>query len=129
MAEGAVEGGQLPVLEWAVEALGASVYDIQLAKTAAGRSDLETLRWLQQHGCPLDGMEVVKTAVVAGNDQLLKWGVDLLEPAVTSPALMDTVAASGSMERMAWLRERVCPLGRLRREVAQESVALAGGRR
>ncbi|KXZ51126.1 hypothetical protein GPECTOR_13g613 [Gonium pectorale] len=102
---------QLPVLVWAVEELGATLQDRQLSKTAAGQCGLETLAWLQQRGCPLDGAEVAQGAAMRGDLQLLQWAVQELGAPLTSPALLDAAAGVGSIELMAWLRERGCPWG------------------
>ncbi|KXZ48815.1 hypothetical protein GPECTOR_25g400 [Gonium pectorale] len=113
VAEGAVKGEQLPVLVWAVEALGASVQDRKLAKAAEYRYDLEVLTWLRQRGCPLNGRRVALSAARRGHQlAALAWAAEGLGASLQSAELMDAAAASGRVEVMAWLRERGCPWGK-----------------
>ncbi|KXZ53062.1 hypothetical protein GPECTOR_8g56 [Gonium pectorale] len=112
IARAAAEGGQLPVLVWAVEELGASVEDPLLIRQAVKRCDLEALRWLRQRGCPLDGDEEVALAA-AGSGQLpvLEWYVQELRGPVRSGAALEAAAATGRVEVLAWLRQRFWPWG------------------
>ncbi|KXZ51168.1 hypothetical protein GPECTOR_13g655 [Gonium pectorale] len=105
----AAVGGQLPVLVWAVEELGASVQDQWMGPTTSRFCDLEALQWLQQRGCRLDVAEVCLGAARRGDLPALAWAMEELR---ATPArvtcLMDAAAAAGSVELMAWLRERGC---------------------
>ncbi|KXZ52117.1 hypothetical protein GPECTOR_10g1140 [Gonium pectorale] len=111
VARAAAEGGQLRVLVWAVEQLGASVQDPPVVDAAVRGCDLEALRWLRQHGCPLDGAWLALSAAQRGQLAVLAWAAEELGASLQSAALMDAAAASGRKEVMAWLRERGCPWG------------------
>ncbi|KXZ48827.1 hypothetical protein GPECTOR_25g412 [Gonium pectorale] len=111
VARAAALGGQLPVLVWAVEELGASAQDLAVLNAVIGRCNLEALRWLRQRGCPLNGARVALLAVEGGNQMALAWAAEELGASVRSADLMDAAAASGCVEVMAWLREHGCPWG------------------
>ncbi|KXZ52776.1 hypothetical protein GPECTOR_8g165 [Gonium pectorale] len=104
----AVGGGQLPVLAWAVEELGASVQNPDMRKDAIQLCDLEVLKLLRQHGCPLDGNAVALRAAELGRLPGVQWAVEELGARVRKLDLMHSAARSGSVELMAWLRQRGC---------------------
>ncbi|KXZ48840.1 hypothetical protein GPECTOR_25g425 [Gonium pectorale] len=107
----AAREGNVPLLVEAVEQLGTSDQDPLLSEPAEDVCDLEVLRWLRQRGCQLNGTEVARSAVRRGQLAVLAWAAEELGASVQSADLMDAAAASGSVEVMAWLRERGCPWG------------------
>ncbi|KXZ48773.1 hypothetical protein GPECTOR_25g357 [Gonium pectorale] len=107
----AAREGKLPVLVWAVEELGASVQVPEVVDAAECRCDLEALRWLWQCGCPLDAGRVALWAAAHGRLPVLEWAAEQLGASMQSADLMCLASSSGSVEMMAWLRERGCPWG------------------
>ncbi|KXZ48828.1 hypothetical protein GPECTOR_25g413 [Gonium pectorale] len=111
VALAAAVGRQLPMLVWAVEELGASVQDLAVMYAAEDLCDLEALRWLRPRGCPVNGARVARSAARLGHLAALVWAAEELGAPLQTAELMDAAAASGSVEMMAWLRERGCPWG------------------
>ncbi|KXZ48841.1 hypothetical protein GPECTOR_25g426 [Gonium pectorale] len=114
VALAALRQGPLSVLAWAVEELGASVQALATAATAwnvRNLDDPEVLRWLWRRGCPLNGSRVALLAARCGQLDALEWAAQELGASMRSDELMDAAGASGSIEVMAWLRERGCPWG------------------
>ncbi|KXZ43922.1 hypothetical protein GPECTOR_77g2 [Gonium pectorale] len=107
----AAVGGRLPVLEWAVQELGASLQDLWLIHYAAEQCDREMLDWLRQHGCPLAARQVARGAAQRGDMPTLQWAVEELRASPQDFGLMNAAARSGRLEVLAWLWERGCPWG------------------
>ncbi|KXZ49343.1 hypothetical protein GPECTOR_22g937 [Gonium pectorale] len=92
----------------------------KLVAQAAGAGRLEVLRVLQEHAGPLNGAVAAVEAAGAwvamyasahGGLPVLAWAAEELGASVQSAGLMDLAAESGSLEKMAWLREQGCPWG------------------
>ncbi|KXZ43754.1 hypothetical protein GPECTOR_81g204 [Gonium pectorale] len=81
VALAAAQNGQLPVLAWASEELGAQVQSAALMDAAAASGRVELMAWLRKRGCP--------------------WGADTLPKAI----------GSGCCEAaLDWLAEQGCPM-------------------
>ncbi|PNH02074.1 Ankyrin repeat domain-containing protein [Tetrabaena socialis] len=69
-------GGQLPVVAWLVEVLGAATaLTADVCKFAASSGSSELLAWLHERGCPWDA-SVFAAAAGGGSEQQLEWLVE-----------------------------------------------------
>ncbi|PNH10872.1 hypothetical protein TSOC_002393 [Tetrabaena socialis] len=81
-AAAAAANGNLPVVAWLVEVLGAATaLTAGVYADAASSGSAELLAWLHQHGCPWDA------------------------------SVLASAAREGSEEQLEWLVERGCPMG------------------
>ncbi|KXZ43741.1 hypothetical protein GPECTOR_81g189 [Gonium pectorale] len=113
VAWGAVDGGQVPVLEWAVEELGAQLQDVsKLLFSDVSRCSLGTLKRLHQQGWPCEARKAALGAAKLGDMATLRWAVEELGASPQDASLMDAAAREGRVEVMVWLRERGCPWGK-----------------
>ncbi|KXZ43749.1 hypothetical protein GPECTOR_81g198 [Gonium pectorale] len=80
LATAAAQNGQLPVLAWAVEELGAPVQSAALMDAAAASGRVELMAWLRERGCP--------------------WSADTF----------NITAGMGCELALEWLVERGCPM-------------------
>ncbi|PNH04378.1 hypothetical protein TSOC_009462 [Tetrabaena socialis] len=72
-ASQAASRGQLRVLQWALDELGAAeVLTAGCFAGAVASGSLEVMAWLQQRGCPMDAF-VFSTAAEAGSEEQLEW--------------------------------------------------------
>ncbi|KXZ56902.1 hypothetical protein GPECTOR_1g813 [Gonium pectorale] len=83
-------------------------------RAAAAEGQLETLVVLTAAGCAMDDVALL-LAAYNGHLHVVAWLVEALGPAVLqapAAALLFAVAANGgSLELLAWLRDRGCPWG------------------
>ncbi|KXZ47939.1 hypothetical protein GPECTOR_31g301 [Gonium pectorale] len=82
----------------------------EAATEAAGGGHLAALQALHAAGCPVSPLDVACAAAEGDHLAAVAWAVEAFGAAVTlGRKLFASAAKSGSVELMAWLRERGCP--------------------
>ncbi|KXZ51127.1 hypothetical protein GPECTOR_13g614 [Gonium pectorale] len=72
VVQAAAKRGDLQLLQWAVQELGAPVTSLALLDAAAGVGNIELMAWLRERGCPWGG-QAYSNAARAGCEAALEW--------------------------------------------------------
>ncbi|KXZ43229.1 hypothetical protein GPECTOR_97g767 [Gonium pectorale] len=109
---GAAESGNLPALQYLLVEAGVQPgRNGEPAALAAGGGHLAVLQALHAAGWPVNFKSAGRRAARGGHLHVLDWLVHALgaEAVRLGARLFGEAARSGSVELMAWLRERGCP--------------------
>ena len=77
-----------------------------LCDGAAGRGDLEMLKWLRAKGCPWD-VKACRSAAKSGHLEVLKWL--RAEGCPWDEYACESAEVGGQLEVLKWLRDAGCP--------------------
>ncbi len=135
-AAGSATPDELAKLAWLMSEGGESCRPDNSTAAAAARSgDLGRLRWLRDHGCPMDGRDALLAALSGADLAVTQWLVD--EAGCQLPAagsdlawhiLMAAVCARDALAKLQWLGERgPAPLHRAGDKVLAALVCSAVG--
>ncbi|KXZ43750.1 hypothetical protein GPECTOR_81g200 [Gonium pectorale] len=110
VALAAAEGGNLPVLVWAVEELGAQPTSKAFMEMAASSGCVKLMAWLREHGCPWDENLFRRTAS-AGCEAALEWLVERGCPMPTDGGPYVAAARNNDLATLSCLARLGCPWG------------------